>query len=60
MPPESAILAAPVLPAPTAQTAPVYDPAVMRYRADPLADKAINAIVGSWQLHPMSTACKPC
>ena len=50
MPPESVTLTAPVLPAPSSQTAPVYDPALMRYRADPLADRTIAAIVGSWEL----------
>jgi len=50
MPPESATLAAPVLPSPTSHTTPVYDPTLMRYRADPLADGTIAAIVGSWNL----------
>ena len=52
MPPESATLPAPVMPAPTSLTAPVYDPALMRYRADPLADMTIASIVGSWELPP--------
>lgn len=30
--------------------APAYDPAAMRYQADPLADATIAAIVGSWEL----------
>lgn len=30
--------------------APDYDPAAMRYQADPLADATIAAIVGSWEL----------
>lgn len=29
---------------------PTYDPAVMRYQADPLADATIAAIVGNWEL----------
>ncbi|MDD2178913.1 DUF2236 domain-containing protein [Acidovorax sp. D2M1] len=29
---------------------PAYDPAAMRYQADPLADATIAAIVGSWEL----------
>lgn len=31
---------------------PAYDPAAMRYQADPLADATIAAIVGSWELPP--------
>ena len=31
-------------------TTTVYDPATMRYRADPLADATIAAIVGNWEL----------
>ena len=52
MSPESATLAAPVMSAPNSQAAPIYDPALMRYRADPLADRTIAAIVGSWELPP--------
>ncbi len=32
--------------------APVYDPAIVRFQADPLADATISAIVGTWDIPP--------
>lgn len=50
IPPESAVLTPPIPSSPSSLPPPVYDPAAMRYHADPLADATVAAIVGTWQL----------
>jgi ER-bound oxygenase mpaB/B'/Rubber oxygenase, catalytic domain len=50
MPPEPEVLAATANARAPSLPPPVYDPAAMRYHADPLADATMAEIVGTWAL----------